>query len=488
MRPEGAWGAALALSVALAGCGQDVLVHERAGDETAPYPVTPPATICDGPELLAGPPAALAGAVVVPAGDNSELDFSRPDTTYWFAPGVHTLGDTADGHIAPGDNSTFIGAPGAILEGQRVNTYAFGDHAVNVRVAYLEVRGFACPDDEGVVNHDGGTGWLLEHLYVHDNGGAGVFISSYGTLRDCCLRDNSQYGFQGIGPGGGGAGVDLVIDHNEISGNGTGGKLWNVAGATITASWFHDSLDQGIAGDKDSRDFVIERNLFEDNWGEAIYYGTSYNAVIRANAFLRNALGEGAALAAREDPFPVATIFVSESGGDSRVAGPPVLDIVDNYFEDNWGGVVLWEDPDRFCGSPDVYVTRYCTIVSAEATLETCVAPAIAEAPLRDDCRWKTQHVSVRGNELRVSPEAIGCTDGWCGKQGLLSRVGTAPSWSPYLGEGVAAAVTFDQGNVFEANRYVGPWRFIAHDSAVVLDFAAWRAAPYGQDAASTLE
>ena len=30
----------------------------------------------------------------------------------------------------------------------------------------------------------------------------------------------------------------------------------------------------------------------------------------------------------------------------------------------NWSGVVLWENADRFCGSPNNTSTGYCTLVN----------------------------------------------------------------------------------------------------------------------------
>ena len=48
-------------------------------------------------------------------------------------------------------------------------------------------------------------------------------------------------------------------------------------------------------------------------------------------------------------------------------------------------------------------------------------------------------------------------------------------------------AITFHQNNRWSNNHYVGPWRFMAHDTGVELTLAAWQAAPYQQDVASTL-
>jgi parallel beta-helix repeat protein len=150
--------------------------------------------VCGNEELLRGPANPPAGAVVVPAGDNSTVEWTRDATTFWFAPGVHTLGPGEFDQIIPGRNSTFIGAPGAILDGQRRNLYAFTQQAPNVRVAFLTIRGFGRGADnhnEGVVNHDAGDGWVIEHNTVVDNDGAGVFVGDGNVVRNNCLQDNT---------------------------------------------------------------------------------------------------------------------------------------------------------------------------------------------------------------------------------------------------------------------------------------------------------
>src|SRR5215217_5487748 len=82
------------------------------------WPSAPPAKICGNASLLSGPATAPTGAIVVPAGDNSSVDLRQAGKTYWFAPGVHTLGTDKYDQIIPSDNSTYIGGPGAILDGQ----------------------------------------------------------------------------------------------------------------------------------------------------------------------------------------------------------------------------------------------------------------------------------------------------------------------------------------------------------------------------------
>ena len=120
------------------------------------------APVCGNKSVLGGGPVyAPAGAVTVPAGDNSAVDWGRSGTTYWFAPGTHTLGAGQFTQIMPGAGARFIGAPGAVIDGEHVNLYAFGGSAPGVRISFLTVRDFGANggnQNQGVVNHDSASG------------------------------------------------------------------------------------------------------------------------------------------------------------------------------------------------------------------------------------------------------------------------------------------------------------------------------------------
>jgi len=437
----------------------------------------------------------------VPAGDDTDLmdsATSRPDTIFWFAPGVHTIGHGKTAQIIPADGQSFIGAPGAVLDGQHVNKYAFTQHAQKVRIAYLEIRNFGRPGadgNEGVVNHDSGEGWVIEHDDIHDNAGAGAFVGTRGVLRDNCIRDNGQYGFQGIGAGGESSAVDVVVDHNEIAHNNTddwetrqpgcgcsgGAKFWQVVGAKVTNNYVHDNLGVGLWADNDNADFLFEGNWIENNAAEAIMYEISYNATIRFNTIKGNTMKLGGSFARRNDTFPVPTVYISESGGDDRVQGLPVIDIHDNLFDNNWGGVTVWENADRFCG---IDTAAACTLVASSAA--GCKAGTVNVPPNYDDCRWRAKNVRVHDNEFRFDPKALGCVVGVCGRQALLSNFGTYPDWSPYKATTIQESITFHQDDRWFANHYTGPWRFTAYESTRTFDRATWVAAPYGQEVGST--
>ena len=463
-------------------------------------PTSPPAPICGDANVLNGPPAPPAGAIVVPAGDNGGVGFGQDGATYWFAPGVHTLGRDTYGQIIPGNNSSFLGAPGAVIDGQNINLYAFTQRASNVAIRYLTIRNFgtgASNNNEGVVNHDAGPNWTVEFNTITGNDGAGVFVGDGNVIRSNCLKDNGQYGLSAYELDGV---HDVVIDRNEIAHNNTddwerringcgctgGAKFWDVDGASVTNNYVHDNLSVGLWADTNNRDFVVEGNWFEANQDEAFWYEISYNALIRYNTFVRNTLVKGQQYANASDSFPVAALYLSEAGGDSRVPGPGVIDVSYNYFQDNWGAVTLWENADRYCNSPANTSSDSCTLNSA-ASISKCVAGTINKQPYYSDCRWKTQNVAVHHNEFRITPSAIGCNT-WCARQSVVSNYGTYPSWSPYKGDVIRTAITFNQNNKWYANTYVGPWIFLAFGTdSPPLSWNQWRAAPYGQDASSTI-
>jgi hypothetical protein len=475
---------------------------DSGGDEdTTPWPDDPPALVCGNTALLSGPSSAPAGAVVVPAGDNSSINLELPNKIYWFAPGTHTLGNAPLSQIEPGDNTTYVGAPGAILDGQNINQYAFTQHAVNVKVQYLTIQNFNTPQNEGNVNHDSGDGWTIEYSTIQNNGGAGVFGGSDNTIRYNCLKDNGQYGFQVFqneSPP-----TNVVLDHNEISGNNQddwegqivgcgctgGGKFWEASNVDITNNYIHNNLSVALWADTNDNDFLIENNYIADNDGQGIFYEISYNMIVRNNNFIRNALADGPG----NPSFPTGAIYLSEAGGDSRVpARTAQIEIYDNNFEDNWSGVILWENADRFCNSPANTSTGTCTLVNPAATLTTCNDPALGgsidDPPYYSDCRWKTNNVKVHDNVFSIDNDSISqCAfNKGCGYQGIFSNVGSFPSWSPYTGDVIQHDVTFNQGNLFSNNTYVGDWRFRAQSEDTVYNFAIWQASPFSQDTGST--
>ncbi|WP_329286015.1 right-handed parallel beta-helix repeat-containing protein [Streptomyces sp. NBC_00691] len=461
-------------------------------------PATSRARVCD--RAVPGPVTAPPGAVTVdPAvvGDlATKTENSPPHTTFWLRPGRHTLESDPYAQVIVKEGDRYIGAPGAVLDGRKVNQYAFGGTATGVTLSHLTVERFIAPHDEGVVNHDMADGWVIEHTTVQYNSGAGLMAGARQRVRASCLRDNGQYGMNAYKTGDSLRG--LVVEGNEIVGNNTddwerrqpgcgctgGIKFWAVDGADVRGNWVHANRGAGLWADNNNNDFLVEDNLLESNDGAALMYETSYNAVVRNNTIRRNNWVEGRAYARDGDDFPYATVYVSEAGGEPRIpARTDRIEIYGNVLENNWNGITLWENADRFCNSPANTSTGYCTLLVKDTG--RCARPAIAVAPLYGDCRWKTQRVDIRGNRFVLDPSVVGCA-AECARMAVFANDGTSPDWSPYKGGRVAEAITHRQQNRWHGNLYQGPWNFVAGDRSRALDSRQWQGAPYGQDAGSS--
>lgn len=492
-------------------------------------PTQPLIEVCGSSSLLTGPTSAPAGSVTVPAGDDTSFFESplMPSTTYYFATGTHYLGSGLYNQIQPAAGDTFIGAPGAVLSGDnpsssgyQENDFAFVGTSVSVTgvtIEYLTIEDFGAPGSQGAVNTNSNDSWTIEHDTVQDVvPGAAMMIGSNNIIEDNCLTQNGEYAFNGYQPPSDpesstvtGGPQNITMEHNEISYNDTcnwedsasfpittpagcagqgqyagcgcsgGGKFWEEQNVTVADNYVHNNYSAGLWADTDNDGFDIYGNYIDDNFGEGLIYEVSYNALVQANTFIDNAWGSGPTLGG----FPDSAVYISESGGDSRVAnsfGYQTLDITGNVFTDNWGGVVLWENSDRFCGdgSDDA-----CTLVDpAVATMTSCPAALSNTAENQpsdtpdyfDLCRWKTQNVTVSGNVFNFNPADIGsdCTvANYCGFNGLFSEVGVTV---PYTGWVVPLNISDRQGNVFADNTYNGPWNFDGFNQGDVVGWSQW--------------
>ncbi len=464
-----------------------------------PLPQRPIAQVCG--RIAPGPAAAPAGAVTVDPAVDADLTrktVSSPSgTTFWLAPGVHTLGRDQFGQVRPKDGNVYIGAPGAILDGRGVNNYAFVGTATSVTISHLTVRGFTPPQDQGVVNHDSGNGWTIEANTIEENRGAGLMAGANQQVRGNCLRNNGQYGMNAYQPGSGITG--LIVEGNEIVGNNTddwetktpgcgctgGIKFWSVNGADVRGNWVHDNRGVGLWADTNDNDFLIEGNVIEDNDSAALFYETSYNLVLRNNLIRRNGNVDGKAYAARKDSFPQPAVYLSEAGGDARIpARTDKIEISGNLFDQNWSGITAWENADRFCNSPANTSTGSCTLLVPDQA--RCAQPGIAQKPLYDDCRWKTQRVEVHANTFVASAQPGSCAPGFSGRMAVLSNYGTYPEWSPYKGDVIQQAIVTGQENRWHSNTYVGSWTFLVGAVDKSMQPEQWRGT--GQDTGSTFE
>lgn len=495
--------AVAALALAGAGTGLGLSLSSSSAPS---YTVALTPAVCE--QSAAGPSTAPAGAVTIPAGDDSSYFGAelKAGTTYFFAAGTHTLGTGQYDQIQAGQDDVFEGAPGAVISGQGDNDYAItapSTSSTGVTVEYLTIEDFIPPGGNGAVNVNGESGWnVVDDTIAENSPGAGLMIGTGNNVCNDVLSDNGEYGFDAyttndVGPSGGPSGIFMLGD--TISGNDTygwetkdpgcgcsgGGKFWEVDGATIEDTTVSGNANVGLWADTNDTGFTYLDDTFTDNWNVGLEEEISYNFAVVDSTFTDNGLGEGPT----NPGFPTGAIYVSESGGDSRVAGVDsgLALIQGNTFSGNYDGVVLWENSNRFCGSPDNTSSADCTLVDPSvANLSTCDEADLTNATPSGDpdyydmCRWKTQNVSVTGNTFEGG-----------GQNGIFSEYCSNSSngigWSPYCGDSgyaISDAITKSQGNLFSDNTYSGSWTFDYGEQNTGTSFATWQAD--GQDAGST--
>lgn len=449
----------------------------------------------------------------MPAGRNAASSLAAPSMTYWFAPGTHTLGGGKFNQIVPANGDTYLGAPGAILSGGGVNLFAFTQHATGVTIEYLTIEDFGTyggNGTQGVVNHTSGTGWVIAHDTVQRNSGAGVMLGSGDQLRDNCLSDNGQYGFSAYSTAG--TVSDVTVIGNEVAGNATfnwdavhpgcgcsgGAKFWRTDGAVVTGNYVHDNRNVGLWVDTNNTGFDISHNYIAHNYAEGIIYEISYNASIAHNTLVDNGWVAGPKPTLG---FPEPAIYVSESGADARVPGAysGIFTITQNALVDNWSGVVLWENANRFCGDGS---DGSCTLVDPSVfTAGSCRSSLPTAKPggspdYFSGCRWKTAGVTVSGNSFTFTPKAIGrhCTVKTnCGFTGLFSEYGSVAPFKAWV---VPNDISNYQHDVFSHNAYHGPWSFDGFVLGEQMSWSQWTSGVksvggsgdsfHGQDVAST--
>ena len=213
------------------------------------------------------------------------------------------------------------------------------------------------------MNHNSATGWTIEHNTIWKNAGAAAddrqpqpasggnclaetaSTASTPTTRTASPRSpSSTTRSPGTTPTTGRRSARAAAAPAAGS-SGTVPARWS------RNNWVHDNKSAGLWADTNNTAFTIEGNYISDNDAEGIIYETSYNALIRSNTFIRNGFVKGP----KNAGFPAGAVYVSESGSDKRGARAVrrgASRSADNVFTDNWAGVILWENADRFAGSP----------------------------------------------------------------------------------------------------------------------------------------
>lgn len=261
-------------------------------DVTNPDPL--PEVDCTLPpgmaDVIGDPPT---DAVILEPGDgaSSIVEHSDPGTAFVFK-----AGEYLSFSVRPRDGMAFWGEPGAILNGQGREEFAFAGNASSVSIQGFVVKNYIPRPMQGAVGSGHGRNWVIEGNEVHDNLGAGIHLSPNGgfVVIGNYVHHNEQLGIGGNGP-------DHVVEGNEIAFNNTAGYAWRGQGGhagglkllrtidlRLGDNFVHDNQGPGIWLDGNNRDALIFGNIIESNTGKGVSYEISQLGKIIGNSITQN--------------------------------------------------------------------------------------------------------------------------------------------------------------------------------------------------------
>jgi len=291
------------------------------------------------------PPSTGAGGVVLAPGQDIQAAVSAhpAGTTFRLTAGVYR-----NQRVVPKSGDTFVGDPGAVLDGGNTTMYAFekgtgstvDTRPKNVTIRGLEIRAYASPDHMGPIlaggssPSDGTYGWVIDGVDVHNNRVGGVRVGHKTTIRNSKLHHNGWAGIIG-------AGDSILIENNEISYNnvpGTPGTVQvdpNWAGGgfkfvytrwlVVRNNFSHHNAGAGMWTDLNNIYTTYDGNRVEDNTHVGIFHEISYDAVIKNNTVRRNGFGKANWV----------------WGPGILVAASPRVEVFGNTVEGNYNGITV---------------------------------------------------------------------------------------------------------------------------------------------------
>lgn len=296
-----------------------------------PSPTQPRTTTT--PTTQAPPPAEVPpDAVVVNPGDNIQqlVDQHPAGTTFFLRAGVHQAPGGGH-HIDPKTGNTFIGEPGAILDGRgntRRAVYA-NRGGTDVTIRGLVIRNYSNPAATGAVD-SGSDGWRIIGNEIHNNSGAGISVGGRNWLIEGNnIHHNQQIGILGMGSGGKVIG-NRIADNNpnrayDLAWEAGGTKFLKTTNLLVRGNTVTGNNGAGLWTDHNNTGTVYENNVVRDNVGPGIFHEISGSATIRNNTVSGNAHG-----------YYVGGILVANSS-DVTVTG--------NKLSGNDGGIIGLQDP-----------------------------------------------------------------------------------------------------------------------------------------------
>jgi nitrous oxidase accessory protein NosD len=282
--------------------------------------------------LLATPPDP---PVLIPAGQSIQqaVDAHPPGTSFVIAAGVHRRQV-----VRPKDGMSFIGQPGAVLDGEDVAPQAFDAYKTkNVVVRGLRITRYRPPNLNAAIEGADSAGWVVEDNEIdHNSNGAlrayGIRIGTGWIVRGNRIHHNGWVGIEGYNE------VGTLIERNDVFANppsrfdDTVGeaaniKLYRCGRITIRDNYVHDGPFFGIWLDRSQPDMTVDGNRVINHGEAGVWYEASYDGIIRHNYI------EKAGTHSSYSPDWL-------RGGGIQVTNSPNVSVIGNTVVDSLNGII----------------------------------------------------------------------------------------------------------------------------------------------------
>jgi parallel beta-helix repeat protein len=320
--------------------------------------------------------AAAGQTVTINPGQNiQQIVKQHPaGTTYILNPGTYSKQT-----VVPKSGDTFIGKPGAIMDGGKTAPYAFWigrkPYPNNVTIDGIIIKNYNPPHQRGAITAGLGagkqaSGWVIKNCEVAYNlVNYGIRTGTKTQVLNNKIHHNDLLGVSG------GAGDSLLIEGNEISYNNYkkiytwgwelgGAKFTNSRWLTVRNNFVHHNEGPGLWTDLNNIHVIYEGNRVEDNSGQGIFHEISYDAIIRNNTVLRNGW-------ARAGWYYGSGILVGHS---------PNVEVYGNIVKDNAHGIAgIQQDRSKWVAKYGAHVLKNFHVHDNTVTTTTGQAAAVAD-------------------------------------------------------------------------------------------------------------
>ena len=211
-----------------------------------------------------------------------------PESTAQLVTGTY-YNDYGQGRIFLHDNPS-----GHLIE-QSLSDGVVTGTAQGVHLQGLLVEMSANPEQKGMIDCQGGSGWVIDHLDIRYGHGVGIECDAF-TMRNSHVHHNGQMGM-------GGHGQHILIEGNEVDHNNIAGydDGWEGGGSKFAAGSngtehgimrgndVHDNNGAGLWCDINCYDWTIENNHVWHNRAQGIFYEISHTCKVLNNTLEGNA-------------------------------------------------------------------------------------------------------------------------------------------------------------------------------------------------------